>query len=353
MRARARRIELDGDAGVEDFPAAAEIVEHRESAPARCPSLQKSLRPVERRRARGHAPPARAGGEHAVARRQARMQRLHHRAEVLLQPRRFRRGDRERVAARGAPVRAAARPPRRRRSCRASTCSASRAGSAAGSSRGPSRASISKPTTYASRSARPDAPASSAAASAAGDERRARMRERHETHVVEVERVRGVPFASAASATAGAQSPSPGSGTGRRRRPATTRCTTGRRARPRRPTSRRRCRAPRAPPLARGRRGAALDGEWPSVTRATDADGGHEALLDPDVVERGFAVGADSVTFATMTRARSREAPSARLGSDRGVARCASRAPPPRGPRRARSASADRRSSRIARCPSR
>ena len=192
MRARARRIELHGDAGVDDFPAAAEIGgvlgERRVLAVHRC---QKSLRPFDRRRARGHAAARQLRREHAVARRESGVQRLHHRAEVLFQAGRFRRRDRQRVAARRFVQ---TEQPRRRRG-----------GADRAERRRAVPAALIVPRVHRASQPRLDLEADDVrveqrAARGAGDfgrgerrrdQRRARMRERDEAHVVVVERVRG------------------------------------------------------------------------------------------------------------------------------------------------------------------
>ena len=150
MRAGARRIQLHGDAGVDESPSAlprsaATRVERRLLAVHRG---EKSLRAVDRRGARGHPGP-----------RQQRRERRRcappaPRAAASPSCRSSPSGPRpptRRSPARGRPPprrgRAAATRPPPRRSCRASTCSASRAGSGAGSSRGRAAPSISKPTT--------------------------------------------------------------------------------------------------------------------------------------------------------------------------------------------------------------
>ena len=98
MRARARRVELDGDARVDDLPARAEIRGRAgEIIAGAVERVQKTLRAVEGLRAAREAAFREQRGEHAVARGQARVQRLHHRPEVLLQARRRRRGDGQRV----------------------------------------------------------------------------------------------------------------------------------------------------------------------------------------------------------------------------------------------------------------
>ena len=194
VRAGARRIQLHGDAGVDDLPARAEIggdvVERRV---ARCPSRPEI--PAARRspRARGHAAPREQRREHAVARGQARVQRLHHRAEVLFQAGRFRRRDRQRVARSRSASSPSSRARRGRGADRAERRRAvpaalvvSRVHRAA-----EPRFDLEADDVGVEQRRRPSAPATSAAASAAGDERRARMRERHEAHVVVVERVRG------------------------------------------------------------------------------------------------------------------------------------------------------------------
>ena len=128
--------------------------------------VQEALRAVDRERARGQARRRELRGEHAVARRQARVQRLHHRAEVFLQARGLRGRDRQRMTGRirvepeqpahsrrgadGAKRRRAMPPAlvvaRVHRACRVALRARSRRRSA-------------------SRSAAPDAPVSSAAAS--------------------------------------------------------------------------------------------------------------------------------------------------------------------------------------------
>ena len=101
MRARARRVELDGDPGVDDFPPHTEIgvylVQRQQLA---VHGGEKSLRALDRRRARRHAGARQHRRGNAVAGREPRVQRLHHRAEVFFQARRLGGRDRQRVTAR-------------------------------------------------------------------------------------------------------------------------------------------------------------------------------------------------------------------------------------------------------------
>ena len=129
--------------------------------------------------------------DHAVARGQPRMQRLHHRAEVLLQPARRRRGDAERVC-----VAASSRPSSRAAAAAAPIVPSvevqchPRCDSGADSSPGP--AGIRSRSRRRRRRARPGLKRQSARRrQSAGTSGAARMRERHEAHVVVIERMRG------------------------------------------------------------------------------------------------------------------------------------------------------------------
>ena len=99
MGARARRIQLHGDAGVDNLPPRAEIARRpRRATAARCPSRREIPAVLRSRPALAVIPRLREQRrDDAVARRQAGMERLHHRAEVFLQAGRLGRGDRERV----------------------------------------------------------------------------------------------------------------------------------------------------------------------------------------------------------------------------------------------------------------
>ena len=99
---------------------------------------QIALRSVDRVSACREPALRESGRHHAIARGHARMQRLDHAAQVLLQPARPTRPQcPARVAWRARRGRAPAPPPRPRRACRSTRCSASRAdGSDADSSRG-------------------------------------------------------------------------------------------------------------------------------------------------------------------------------------------------------------------------
>ena len=102
MRPRTRRIQLHGDAGVENLPPRAEVggdlVERQHRAVHRG---EESLRAVDRAEACRHSRARQYRGGDAIARREAGVQRLHHRAEVLLEARRLRCSDRQRAAGGG------------------------------------------------------------------------------------------------------------------------------------------------------------------------------------------------------------------------------------------------------------
>ena len=137
MRAGARRVELHGDAGVEDLPARGRGRRARSPKSACCAvhRVQKTLRTVERLRARRQSRRARAAPR---ARRCARPV-PHAAASPSCRSSPSGPTPPTRRSPAHAPVAAASSPssrldaPRRRQSCRAWTCSASRAGSDAGS----------------------------------------------------------------------------------------------------------------------------------------------------------------------------------------------------------------------------
>ena len=187
----------------------------------------------------------------AVSRRQPRVQRLHHRPEVFLEAGRLGRGNRERV-----PGRAGVETEQARRGGR-------RADRAERRRAVPAALIVAR----VHRAAQPpfeleadDVGVEQRAAGRArdfrggqrrGDERRARMRQRHEAHVVVVERVRRGAVGQRGVARARAQRACRARGTGRRRPAPRRAARSARPARRRRPASRRPCRAARAPPRAR------------------------------------------------------------------------------------------------------
>ena len=175
---------------------------------------------------------------------------------------------------------------RPRRWCRASTCNASRAGSDADSSARPSRAFDLEAD---------DVGVEQRAAGRAGqlgrrqrrrDERRARMRERDEAHVVVVERVRGGAVGERRVRRADARSAVPSTRHGRRRRRPRRRCWTMRAGRlgraGERHADRVETRAPRRRARAVGRRRRAGHDE---VGRGV-ADGRVDAGSEPSPASR-------------------------------------------------------------------
>ena len=192
--AGARRIQLHRDAGVDDLPTRAEIGGQRfERRLLAVHRGEKTLRPIDCRGARRHACLCEHGRDDAVSRRHPRVQRLHHRAEILLEAGRRRRRDRQRVIG---GRRIETEQPRRS------------GGSADGAQR---RRAVPSALIVARihRAAQPpfqleadDVGVEQRAAGRVGNlgrrqhrrhQRRARMGQRHETHVVVVERVRRRP----------------------------------------------------------------------------------------------------------------------------------------------------------------
>src|SRR5262249_14659293 len=98
---RARWIGLDRHAALEHVPALAEAIERRREraggSGGRAGRDEKSLLAVERRLRGGEAFTREHGGEHAVSGGRAGVIRLGHRAEVLLQARRERDRQSQRV----------------------------------------------------------------------------------------------------------------------------------------------------------------------------------------------------------------------------------------------------------------
>ena len=99
VRRGARGIQLDGDARIEDLPAPAEIGDKgKERGRFTVHGGEEPLRSFDRRTTRGHARLREQRRQHAVARREAGVERLHHRSEVFLEARRFGRGNGQGVA---------------------------------------------------------------------------------------------------------------------------------------------------------------------------------------------------------------------------------------------------------------
>ena len=190
MGRRARRVELEGDPAGDNLPPATQrryrIGQVERAAPHR---QQESLWPVDRLLRRGEALRRQTGGQHTVSCRKTRLKRLHHRPEVLLDARCLRSGDRERAG------------------CRVGRKPQDPGGRGSGADRADGRRAM--PPVLVVRWVHRDAedglhleagdiPLEQTPASRAGDfpggergchERRARVRERHPAHVVEVERV--------------------------------------------------------------------------------------------------------------------------------------------------------------------
>ena len=98
MRAGAGRVGLDGHARLEDLPRRAQRLERPLFALARAQHREVALRTLERLLGGGESVPSEQGREHAAPRRVPGVERLGHRAEVLLEPRGLAGRDGERGA---------------------------------------------------------------------------------------------------------------------------------------------------------------------------------------------------------------------------------------------------------------